>query len=122
LARLAPRRLATFMAQALSFDQAATRVMMTCAASNSATRTDAIDHGQKLQVGDVAGDVKGHDLAFAAGKDLVSAGEPLEDRAALRGLVLVTDHIRVGWTPSVIGGGGSRMSGHAIAGAADGAT
>src|SRR3954451_4583281 len=28
-------------AQALSFDQAATRVMMTCAASNSATRTDA---------------------------------------------------------------------------------
>ena len=30
MARLAPRHLATFMAQALSFDQAATRVMMTC--------------------------------------------------------------------------------------------
>jgi hypothetical protein len=41
LARLAPRRRATFIAQALSMDQEATRVMITCAASNSATRTEA---------------------------------------------------------------------------------
>src|SRR5262249_28762916 len=41
LAHLAPRRLATATAQALSFDQVATRVINTWAASNSATRTEA---------------------------------------------------------------------------------
>ena len=50
---------------------------------------------QALQVGDVAGDVEGHDLASAAGKELVAAGEPFEDRAALRRAVLVPDNIRV---------------------------
>ena len=50
---------------------------------------------QALQIGDVAWDVEGHDLASAAGKDLVAAGEPFQDRAALRRPVLVTDDIRV---------------------------
>jgi len=36
-----------------------------------------------LEVRDVARDVEGHDLASAARKDLVPAGEPFEDRAAL---------------------------------------
>ena len=38
---------------------------------------------------------KEHDLAFAAGKELVPAGKAFQDRAALRRPVLVTDNIRV---------------------------
>jgi hypothetical protein len=50
---------------------------------------------QALQVGDVAWDVEGHDLASATGKELVAAGEPFEDRAALRRAVLVPDNVGV---------------------------
>jgi len=50
---------------------------------------------QALQIGDVAWNMEGHDLASAAGKELVAAGETFEDRAALRRPVLVTDNICV---------------------------
>jgi hypothetical protein len=50
---------------------------------------------QALEVGDVARNVEGHDLASAAGKELVAAGEPFEDGAALRRAVLVPDNVRV---------------------------
>ena len=50
---------------------------------------------QALQIWDVAGDVEGHDLASAAGKELIAAGKPFEDRAALRRPVVVTDNVRV---------------------------
>src|SRR5215217_9008586 len=50
---------------------------------------------QALEVRDVARDVEGHDLASAARKDLVPAGEPFQDRAALGWSVMVTDDIRV---------------------------
>ena len=50
---------------------------------------------QALQVGDVARDVEGHDLASATGKELVAAGEAFEDRAALRRTVLIPDNVRV---------------------------
>ena len=50
---------------------------------------------QALQVGDVARDVEGQDLASAARKDLVPAGEPFQNRAALRWSVMVTDDISV---------------------------
>ena len=61
-------------------------------------RRQAVIHDlqmQALQVWDVPGDVKGHDLASATGKELVPAGEPFEDRAALRRSVLVADNIRI---------------------------
>jgi hypothetical protein len=48
-----------------------------------------------LEVGDVARDVKRHDLPSAARKELVAAGEPFENGAALRRAVLVTDDVRV---------------------------
>src|SRR5215207_3100275 len=50
---------------------------------------------QALEVGDVAWNMEGHDLASAAGEELVAAGETFEDRAALRRPVLVTDNICV---------------------------
>src|SRR5215213_4296233 len=50
---------------------------------------------EALQVGDVAGDVEGHDLASAARKEFVAAGEPFKDRAALQRAVLVPDDVRV---------------------------
>src|SRR5829696_10460876 len=39
--------------------------------------------------------MKGHDLASAAGKELVSAGEPFDHNAALRRPVLVADDILI---------------------------
>src|SRR5215218_1451187 len=50
---------------------------------------------QALEIRDVAWDVEGHDLASAAGEELVAASKTFEDRAALRWPVLVTDDIRV---------------------------
>ena len=38
---------------------------------------------QALEVEDVTWNVERHDLASAAGQDLVPAGEPFQDRAAL---------------------------------------
>src|SRR4051794_21089513 len=61
-------------------------------------RRQAVVHGlevEALQVRNVAGNVEGNDLASTAGKDLVAAGEPLKDRAALRWPVLIAKDVLV---------------------------
>jgi hypothetical protein len=50
---------------------------------------------EALQVRNVAGNVEGNDLASTAGKDLVAAGEPFKDRAALRWPVLIAKDVLV---------------------------
>jgi hypothetical protein len=50
---------------------------------------------EALQVRNVAGNVEGNDLASTAGKDLVAAGEPFKDRAALRWTVLIAKDVLV---------------------------
>ena len=62
-------------------------------------RADRVVHllqEEAVQVHDVAGDVEGHDLAPAVLQQLVAAGEPLQDRAAMGGAVAVAHDVLVG--------------------------
>jgi hypothetical protein len=62
-------------------------------------RAQAVVHDvevEALQVGDVARDMEREDLPLAALDDLVAAGEAVEDQAALRRPVLVSDDVLIG--------------------------
>jgi hypothetical protein len=48
-----------------------------------------------LQVDDISGDLKGHDLSFAAGQQLVVAAEPFDDDLAFGRPLALDDDILV---------------------------
>jgi hypothetical protein len=59
---------------------------------------DAMVHSlqnEAMQVDEVAGDVKGRDLAFAVGQDLVATGETFQDEAALGWAVTVAHEVLI---------------------------
>ena len=62
-------------------------------------RAQAVIHHrqvQALEVGDVAADVERQDLALALGREVVAAGEALDDQAAFGGGVALADDVLVG--------------------------